>query len=346
MSNGVIENGMNNGRTTGNTAVEPRTKHEKFTNEQLVARIRAGIDAADNMLLLWQQTERFIGKMALKYQGYADIEELKQEGYFGLHAAVQHYDAEQGVTFLSYAGFWIKQIMLRYIDRCGSVVKIPINLRYKVQKYRKIASEYRKYYGREATDREMRAFLDVDDAELDRIKQGLKMGQIQSLSTPIGEEEDTELVDMLASDEDIEEDVIKRLDTAAMKRELWIAVDKLPPDQSEVIRKRYKERMTRKDAGDCLGITAGAVQNLESKAMRTLRIPSRCRKFKVYFEEYLTASPVHHVGVASFNRTWTSEVEREALRREEMEREIEERERYLQELLFSGSRSIRSVTNG
>ncbi len=76
---------------------------------------------------------------------------------------------------------------------------------------------------------------------------------------------------------------------AAMKKELWIAVDELPIEQPEAIRKRYQQSMTRKDTGEALGIAAGAVQNLESKAMRTLRMPHKCRKFKPYFEQYLSA---------------------------------------------------------
>ena len=61
-------------------------------NEQLVARIRAGVDTADNMLILYEQNHGFIHKMALKYSGYAEIEDLKQEAYIGLCAAVEHYD--------------------------------------------------------------------------------------------------------------------------------------------------------------------------------------------------------------------------------------------------------------
>ncbi len=74
-----------------------------------------------------------------------------------------------------------------------------------------------------------------------------------------GEEEDFTIEDTIASDEYIEVDVAERLDTAAMKKELWIAVDKLPREQSEVIRKRYQQSMTRKDTGEALGIAAGVV---------------------------------------------------------------------------------------
>lgn len=286
---------------------------DNVTNEQLVARIRAGIDIADNMLRLWQQTEKFIGKLALKYQAYAELKDLKQEGYIGLCEAVRHYNAEQGVLFLTYATFWIKQTMKKYVDNCSSVVRIPEHEREWIAKYNKMCQEYRQYYGTEPTEQALCYLLDVSREKFNGIQKSAKMGQIQSLSEPIGEEERAELVDTLASGEDIEADVAERLDTAAMRNELWIAVDGLPDDQGDVIRKRYKESMTRMEAGNCLGITAGAVRNLESKAMRTLRTPSKCRKFKVYVEEYLSAGSYRHVGVDSFQRTWTSEGEREVI---------------------------------
>lgn len=96
--------------------------------------------------------------------------------------------------------------------------------------------------------------------------------------------------------------------------------------------------MTRKDTGEALGIAAGAVQNLESKAMRTLRLPHRCRKFKPYFEQYLSAHSYRHVGVENFQRTWMSEVEREALREMEWEKEHERIMREADQVLAENAR--------
>ena len=110
-------------------------------NDQLVARIRSGVDTADNMLILYEQNHGFIHKMALKYSGYAEIEDLKQEAYIGLCAAVEHYDEDKGVAFISYAGFWIKQTMQRYIDNCGGVVRLPVHAREWIAKYKKILRE-------------------------------------------------------------------------------------------------------------------------------------------------------------------------------------------------------------
>lgn len=297
-------------------------------NEQLVARIKAGIDTAENMLALWQQNKGFVHQMAVKYSNYAEIEDLKQEAYFGLCKAVEHYNADMGVAFINYAALWIKQAMQRYIDNCGNVVRIPVGARSEILKYKKIASEYRKYYGCEPSDSEMRAFLGVSKGKLESIKKSVRMGQIQSLDEPISEEGESSLVDMVSEANDMEENVIKRLDTAAMKRELWIAVDKLPKKQTKVIRERYANRKTLQEVGKVLGLSIGTVRQAEEKAMRTLKIPSRCRTFKAYYEEYLSAAPVRHVGVERFNRTWTSEVEQAALKRIERE---EEQDRIMRE---------------
>lgn len=293
--------------------IEPRMNNGKYSNEQLVARIRAGENEAEYMLSLWQQNQGFIHKMAVRYSGFAEIEDLKQEAYMGLCAAVEHYDENKGVPFVNYAGFWIKQIMQRYIDNCGSVVRIPVGAREEIQKYRRVSSEYRKYYGREASEHEMSAFLGVSREKIEQIKENIRKAQIKSISEPIDGEEELSIADTIAADINIEEDIAMQLDTAAMSKELWTAVDLLPEEQSEVIRQRYKERKTMQEAGESIGISASTVRSIESKAMRTLRLPHRCGKLKRYFEEYLSAAPIHHVGVESFKRTWTSEVEREAL---------------------------------
>lgn len=284
-------------------------------NEQLVARIRAHEDVSDNMLKLWQQNQGFIGKMAARYSSYAEIEDLKQEGYIALCEAVRHYDLASGVPFINYAAFWMKQQMSRYIDNCGSVVRIPVGVRGEIRRYKKICNEYRKYYGAEPSERELCALLRMSPEELYKVQENARKGQIQSLSAPIGaDNEEMTLEDTVASGEDLEEDCTSRLDRENMKRELWIAVDSLPADQAQTIRCRYMDRMTLKETGERQGISIERVRQNDRKAIRTLRLNKYSRKYRGYYEEYLSAAPVRHVGVSSFQRTWTSEVEREVMR--------------------------------
>lgn len=294
--------------------LKPERTRENILNEQLVALIRAGENEKDNMLQLWQQNKGFIYKMARKYSGYAEMDDLMQEGYLGLYEAVRHYYPDQNSSFINYAAFWIRQIMQRYVDNCSSVVRIPVHAREDIREYRKVVREYQKYYGCEPSERELCALLRIDCEKLHAIQQNTRMGEIDSLSKPIaGEDEDITLEDSVSSGEELEEDAIKRLDTAAMKKCLWIAVDQLPEDQASVIRKRYKYRATVKEVGDSLAISPGAVRNIEAKAMRTLRSPRRYRTFRAYYEEYIESYSYRYVGVRSFQNTWLSEVEREVL---------------------------------
>ena len=286
-----------------------------MTNEQLAARIQAGEDTAENMLQLWQQNKGFIAKLAMKYQGCAELDDLKQEGYLGLCEAVRQYDPEKGASFIGYAGFWIRQAMKRYIDNCCSVVRIPVNAGEWIQNYHRAVKEYRKYYGTEPPERALCAILKVSREKLHSIQKDARMGQIDSLSRPVsGEDEELTLADMVSSGEDMEEEVIKALDRENMERELWLAVDDLPDSLPAVVRFRYREGKTLEQTGRSLGVSRSRITELERKAFRMLRTEKRSRKFRCYYEEYLKAAPVHHVGVESFNRTWTSSVERDALR--------------------------------
>lgn len=283
-------------------------------NEQLVARIRAGEDVAKNMLELYNQNRGFIVKVAKRYQGFAEMEDLLQEGYIGLSEAVRHYDADKNSSFIHYAAFWIRQSMRRYVDNCGSVVRIPVQARGEIREYNRVVREYRKYYGEWPSDCALCRFLGVTREKLQEIRKSVQIGQMRSLSEVLGGDgEEFTLEDSIASDQDLEGDAIREADTAAMKRELWIAVDRLPGNLPEVIKKRFLDGRTLKEISQEWGVTYSKVHDIQNKALRTLRQPGISRKYRRYYEEYISAECCYHVGVESFQRTWTSEVEREVL---------------------------------
>lgn len=292
-----------------------------MNNEQLVARITAGDDEAENMLQLWRQNTGFIAMLARRYSAGAEIEDLEQEGYIALCEAVQHYDPDRGKSFISYAAFYIKRRMRICADN-NRTVRLSFNAGDEVRQYQKIMREYRQEFGCDPSDWELCSFLYISREKLDQIRKAVQMGNIRSLSDPIpGMDEDISIGDTVASGENMEEDVIRRLDKEQMSMEVWLAVDQLPEDLSAAIRFRYQKGLTLEKTGQVLGVNRERARQLESKAMRILRQPHRCRKFRAYFEEYLSAAPIHHVGVRRFNETWTSEVEQEALRWAEKELE-------------------------
>ena len=289
------------------------------TNECIVAAVQAGDDKAENMLELWQQNKGFIAMMARRYSAGAEMEDLEQEGYIALCEAVQHYDPGRGMSFISYAAFWIKRRMRICADN-SRTVRLSFNAGDEVRQYKKIMREYRQEYGCDPSDRELCGFLYISREKLNQIRKAAQMGNIRSLDEPVqGMDGDISIGDTVASGEEMEEDTIREIDKERMKRELWLAVDQLPGDLPAAVRLRYENGLTLEKTGQAMGVNRERARRLESKAMRILRQPHRCRTFRAYFEEYLSAAPIHHVGVQRYLETWESEVEREAIRWAEKE---------------------------
>lgn len=287
-----------------------------MTNEQLVIRIKAGENTAENTLQLYEQNRGMIYQVAKKYSGYAEIDDLMQEGYLALCDAVEHYNLEQDALFMTYAGYWLNQRMQRYIDNCCRSVRFPVHLQIDIRKYEKIVKEYWKEYNREPSERELCRRLYVSPEKLMDIKKNAKIARIRSLSEPIGgEDEEITLGDSVASDQNMEEDICRKLDYEIMQKALWNTVDDLPEQQAAVIRMRYQERMTLKETGQQLGVSTERARTIEANAFRKLRIPYKSLGYKDYFEQYISASPIYHVGVSRFSSTWTSATEELALRR-------------------------------
>ncbi len=176
-----------------------------MTNEQLVIRIKAGVDVAENMLRLWRQCRRFIFKTANRYRGYAEEDDLTQEGYLGLCRAVDGYDPDQGVDFLPYAAYWIRQGMARFIHNNGTV-RIPVHEQGGLHQYRKLCNAFLLEEGREPTEREIGHYLGMGPKAVGRQPEAARMARVGSLDAPLDEEGDASLSDAIAAPYDLEAD--------------------------------------------------------------------------------------------------------------------------------------------
>ena len=285
-----------------------------MTNEQLVIQLKAGIHTAEYMRQLWEQNRGMIGKIACKYKGYEDLEDLKQQGFLGLYDAVEGYNPDQGTSFITYATFWIQQSIQRYIDDCCGVVRIPVHAKEKISQYKKVANQFQKWYGREATDKEMSLLLHISLKQLEQLKKDIQMGQIQSLDGFVLQEDDgITIADLVSAADDVEETVIDRVQKEQLKEVLWEIVDDLGEDQADVICARYQERRTLKDIAEKNKCAIEWVRQTEKKAMKRLRIPSRANKLKPFYDGVIFDQALKGNGVARFNTTWTSSTERIAL---------------------------------
>lgn len=285
-----------------------------MTNEQLTIRIKAGIDVANNMLQLWQQNRGFIHKIVNQYKAYAEEEDLEQEGYLGLSAAVDHYNPDEGVTFLHYASFWIKQYMSRYIKSNGTI-RLPEFMQGRIREYHRMVQKWLQNYHREPTDREICHFLGISWEMLENLRKAAQMAQIGSLDVPVGEDGDCSMYDLLPSAMDEEEQAIEKIQHEQLCAVLWPLVDALPGQQPQVIRARYQEKRTLADIAKEKGVTLDAIRQQETKGLRELRKPSKSKLLRPFLpdDDRIYSMGLQGNGVGSFNRTWTSSTERVAL---------------------------------
>lgn len=292
-------------------------------NEQLVIRIKAGIDAAENMLQLWQQNQGYVFKIVNSYREYGEEEDLRQEGYLGLSEAVSHYNQDEGTPFITYAGYWIRQRIVRYIKGNGTV-RLPEHMQGRIRKYKAVLAKWQRDLGRRPSEMEICGFMDIDEEMLRCIEKAARMGKIGSLDVPVGEDEDCTFYDLLPGTANEEEQVLEKIQKEQLCSVLWPLVDSLPGQQPETLRARYQEGRTLKEIAQERGTTFEAVWQQEQKGLRELRKPSKSRQLRLFLEEdRLYSRALQGNGVGTFQRTWTSSTERAALW-EELRKDEEE----------------------
>ena len=289
-----------------------------MTNEQLAARIRAGENVGNNMAILYDQVKDFIHAMAYKYHGQGELEDLEQEGFLSLYDAIDHYEADQGVKFLTYASHWIRQRMQKYIQNTGSPLRLSAGRQEAIRKYRKFCTEFQAEQGCKPTEAELCRSLWLTLEQLREIQYDACMTAVKSLDAPIKGaegEEDTTLGELAASAADPCEELLDRLEQEELCSILWQCVDGLPGKQPDVIRSRYKDNMTMKQCGQFCGISEAEVRKQQLKALRSLRSGENAKKLRPFLPEdaWIYSGALIGNGVERFNHTWTSSTERIAM---------------------------------
>ncbi len=286
-----------------------------MTNEQLVCRIQAGEDVAENMKLLYDQVKAFIHMMAIKYQSSGMVEDLEQEGYLALYPAIDGYDPARGVTFLTYAENWIRQRMQRYLQMNGSNIRLSFGRDAKVNKYKRSKMRFVQNHGRYPTDLEMARILGISQKDVQKLREYETMPKHISLDSPVeGKDGQFSTVgDQIASGENFEDDIIDQIEYKQLQDTLWPLVDALPGKQGSVIRARYQNNMSLPEIVEYTGIEKKEVQKLQAKALNGLRKPNSRGKLRRFLPEAMERM-AYQGGFDAFNRTWTSSTERAALK--------------------------------
>ena len=254
-----------------------------MSNEEIVSEIRAGRSVSENMEILYTRNLPLIKKFIKPYTAYECEADLLQESYFGLWEAVQHYETSKNVQFMTFAQYWIKQSVLRYLEKCGSTVRIPSHTRAKMSRIRKAASQLRQEQGREPTAADIAVLLGVSVEEVQEI-QGY-MQSVISLDTPIAEDNSLTLADTLQADLRIENETIDKIYAEHSKNELWGIVERYTATrENDIIKEIFLHNKTMSAVAREQGVTIERVRQTKEKGLRRLRMGKAKRELLEKFD--------------------------------------------------------------
>lgn len=294
-----------------------------MTNEQIVEEIRNGYSVRENMQLLYERNLPLIKRYINRYTAYEDMEDLLQEAYFGLWEAVNHYETSENVLFMSYASFWIKQSAQRYIENCGSAVRIPSHMKQTIIRYKKTVQELEQKLGRIPTDQEVAYRMRVHVDLLPEIKVHLQ--GVSSLDIPLADDDSLSLCDTVQADYSLENDVIDKIYEEHAKNELWGIVKRFTTDrENEIIKEYYAKNKSMPEIAKEYGMSFQNVRTIKEKGLRKLRFGRAKREILEKLE--VVESSIYRTGKANYDsHDFTSKVEHIAIRRAEIEQEYKRR---------------------